>query len=721
MKRVTSRSNNEKIMISTIIPVYNAEKYLERTLDSVLNQENMRNIEVICVDDCSSDNSLNILRAYSEKDSRVKIVSNTTNVSAGACRNVGISMAKGQYVHFLDADDWLEPNAYISMYNCITKAKADICICLYNKYDNVTGEVTAPQFFSYDTGTTCTYEGHSKYFFNTSVVPWNKLYRAEFIKSNNIVFDSIICANDRTFYFDSITKASNIVFIKEQLINYRINNAESLVGQARVNHYDCHFKAFISSREKIFNSLNEEAKKLFIQTSIVDIISFYHKESFNEKMCIDICNFIKDFSEDIEYAVDLLRKHAIYAEIQLLRTLSIENINSMIPVVFATNNNYAPYMSVAIQSLISQASSSNKYHLYILYSDLDERYFNPILNMSTSNVEITFLDVNGKIEYEIQNLYSRAHYSKEMYYRILIPDIFRPYKKVLYLDCDIVVRKDVAELYNIDIEDNYLGGIINISSEQMCKYIKNQLHLPVNNYINSGILIINCNEFRDNYIKEKCFDLVRKNSSYVCPDQDILNLVCYQHIYYLDMKWNFQWGYSINDPAREDLIKIDNELLEKYLIAEKNHAILHFTSGIKAWNSPERKNAFIFWEYAKSNPFFVEILCKNTQKILSFAINNKQITSLRKDYMELSNRLNWNREERKRLIEENKSLLTVISLASGNDDKKNAKKATKVVTREILPEDECYYQLSEIRKSFSYKLGMFLTWIPRKLRALFRR
>ena len=131
-KRKQNKNNTNRVLISTIIPVFNAAEYLEQTLDSVLCQKNMDNIEIICVDDCSTDNSLEILKKYAKNDNRIKVITNEINRSAGACRNIGLEMAKGEYVHFLDADDWIEENSYITMYKCIHKANADICIFLYN-------------------------------------------------------------------------------------------------------------------------------------------------------------------------------------------------------------------------------------------------------------------------------------------------------------------------------------------------------------------------------------------------------------------------------------------------------------------------------------------------------------------------------------------------------------------------------------------------------------
>lgn len=125
---------NKNILISVIIPIYNAELYLQKCLDSVVNQT-LKDIEVICVDDGSTDNSVDIIKKYMMSDSRIKLFQQS-NKGAGAARNYGLKYAIGKYVHFLDSDDWLDLSAYEKTHNVIEETKSDICIFLYTRYDN---------------------------------------------------------------------------------------------------------------------------------------------------------------------------------------------------------------------------------------------------------------------------------------------------------------------------------------------------------------------------------------------------------------------------------------------------------------------------------------------------------------------------------------------------------------------------------------------------------
>lgn len=124
------------ISVSVIIPVFNAEKYLSQCLDSIVNQT-LTNIEIICVDDGSTDTSFQILKEYEEKDSRV-IVLSKSNAGAGTARNEGLKIAKGKYLSFLDADDFFERNMLECAYGKAEQDNADICIFESDLYDVVT-------------------------------------------------------------------------------------------------------------------------------------------------------------------------------------------------------------------------------------------------------------------------------------------------------------------------------------------------------------------------------------------------------------------------------------------------------------------------------------------------------------------------------------------------------------------------------------------------------
>lgn len=128
------------VKVSVIIPVYNAERHINQCLDSLLNQS-LKEIEVICVDDGSTDSSVQIIKEYTEKDGRVKLVQQK-NSYAGVARNNGMQIAAGEYMMFLDSDDFFEADMLLEMYEKAVADEADVCLCSARKYNDKTGEYT---------------------------------------------------------------------------------------------------------------------------------------------------------------------------------------------------------------------------------------------------------------------------------------------------------------------------------------------------------------------------------------------------------------------------------------------------------------------------------------------------------------------------------------------------------------------------------------------------
>ncbi len=183
---------SETPLVSVIIPVYNAEKYLRECLDSVINQT-LTEIEIICVDDGSTDSSLNILREYEAKDRRFRVLTQK-NQFAGVARNNGMAIAKGTFFAFLDADDYYTPDALGVLYSLAEQHSLDIIKASF--FNLETGEKPYDTQYSTNTRTNSniyyrilSFPENLKDLIFVADVAWNGLYRASFIKHNNIVFN----------------------------------------------------------------------------------------------------------------------------------------------------------------------------------------------------------------------------------------------------------------------------------------------------------------------------------------------------------------------------------------------------------------------------------------------------------------------------------------------------------------------------------------------------
>ena len=218
-------------IVSVIIPSYNAADYIAQTLESVLAQT-LTDIEVIVVDDGSTDNTRNIVADFANKDPRLTLVEQA-NQFAGVARNNGMSKARGKYLYFLDADDYVESNALEELVNAIEQHGADIAIAKSEGFDNTTGDTWtidgALNGVDFDRPI-----AHAEYcdrLFQSFIGwPWDKLFRKEFIDKTALTFQPLRTTNDALFVFCALALADTIVCLDSVLFHHRTNNKNSLEG-----------------------------------------------------------------------------------------------------------------------------------------------------------------------------------------------------------------------------------------------------------------------------------------------------------------------------------------------------------------------------------------------------------------------------------------------------------------------------------------------------------
>ena len=218
-------------IVSVIIPSYNAADYITQTLESVLAQT-LTDIEVIVVDDGSTDNTRNILADFANKDPRLMLVEQA-NQFAGVARNNGMSKAQGKYLYFLDADDYIETTTLEELVDAIEQHEADIAIAKSEGFDNTTGDTWtidgALNGMDFDRPIS-----HAEYcdrlFQNFIGWPWDKLFRKEFIDRTGLKFQPLRTTNDALFVFCALALADTIVCLDSMLFHHRTNNKNSLEG-----------------------------------------------------------------------------------------------------------------------------------------------------------------------------------------------------------------------------------------------------------------------------------------------------------------------------------------------------------------------------------------------------------------------------------------------------------------------------------------------------------
>lgn len=219
--------------VSVVIPVYNAAKYVEQCINSILEQTFI-DFELILVDDGSTDGSLEIGRRYTTKDTRVKLIEQAHS-NAGEARNLGLLQAKGKYITFLDSDDFFEIDLLEKEYIQIIKDDADVCACNGNQYNDRSGEYEDVDFFLIreylPDNIPFSMEDCPDHIFQIIATgPWVRMYRLDFIRKNNLTYQSIVRGNDVFFSNMALALAGRITVVDEILIHHRVgltNNLQS--------------------------------------------------------------------------------------------------------------------------------------------------------------------------------------------------------------------------------------------------------------------------------------------------------------------------------------------------------------------------------------------------------------------------------------------------------------------------------------------------------------
>lgn len=266
-----------------------------------------------------------------------------------------------------------------------------------------------------------------------------------------------------------------------------------------------------------------------------------------------------------------------------------------IPIFYAIDDGYAKFVAVSIKSLIMNANNNYNYDINVIYENLSEENAKKLKSLETDNVKIILTEMNQNLSMITDKLGNRLReytFTLTIFFRLFIPVMFPKYDKCIYIDADTVIPGDISSLYNEDLGNNYLGCIVDKSTndnEILASYFEKVVGIPRDKYINSGVLLMNSKKLRELKIDEKFLDLYTKYGfDVIAPDQDYINSMCYGHIKYLSDIYD-----AMPNP--------NNKEVEKPVI-------IHYNLFLKPWQYENVQYYDYFWKYAKFTPYYDEIL-----------------------------------------------------------------------------------------------------------------
>ena len=264
--------------------------------------------------------------------------------------------------------------------------------------------------------------------------------------------------------------------------------------------------------------------------------------------------------------------------------------NTVIPIFMAVDNNYIPFLGVALKSIIDNVSQQNRYEIKVLYTSVTEENKKKIEEYQTENVGIEFVNLSYKLQEIQEKLYTRNYFSNTTYFRLFIPELYPDYDKAVYIDSDTITLVDIARLYNTEMGDNLIAGIPD-GAVQAIPIFQDYVEKVVgvsnyNNYFNAGIIVMNLKALREYKFQEKFLYMLEKIKFEVAQDQDYLNRLCKGRVKLLGFEWNRM-------PAMGE--------------QEGELNIIHYNLGCKPWYFDNVLYQEHFWKYAEKTRFYAQI------------------------------------------------------------------------------------------------------------------
>lgn len=265
----------------------------------------------------------------------------------------------------------------------------------------------------------------------------------------------------------------------------------------------------------------------------------------------------------------------------------------IIPIFYACDDNFVKYMIVSLHSMIKNASKEYEYRIHVLHTNISAEMQERMQKLENEQFTVRFEDVSGYLESISDLLPLRHYYTKTTYFRLFIAEMFPQYEKAIYIDSDTIVTGDISKLYENELGDFLIGACHEQAMVQVDvygTYAERVVGVSRDQFFNAGLLLINAKRWRETELFDRFLYHLNEYDFVVTQDEDYLNLICKDRVFWLDQRWNtslidgFVYPYDIKDAY-----------------------ILHYIMVNKPWHYRNCRGADIFWSYASETSVYGEL------------------------------------------------------------------------------------------------------------------
>lgn len=580
--------NKKTPKISVVMSTYNRAGYVKEAIESILNQT-YKDFEFIIIDDCSTDNTSEVIQSYVDKDDRIVFIRNEKNMDYNYNLRRGFDLARGEYIARMDDDDISLPTRFEKQ------------VTFLDQHNDITVLGTFIETFGESVLETWVKDTDPDIlailmnFFNPMCHP-SVMIRKSFLREHNLNYSpKELYAEEYHLWKEIILHGGKLANLDEVLLRYRCHKKS--VTQKRDTS-----KIQAETAKRVSYSLLGRffKNKKDIKYVLRQIIPYPFSNNSPKKL-ESVLTFIK---QNDKLNIISEKAYSKFYEKYCGKPCTME-------IFFAADNKFSQHLCVAMTSILVNSLSVENFNFYILdggISDKNKAKINTVKKIKNCNIE--FIKVEDNLFKKCPITSSCQHISKQTYYRYIIPLLKPKLDKCFYLDCDIIAKDSMNAFWNINLNDNYIAAVeeLYVGSNEDAK------RLNLDTVFNAGTMLVNLKKWNDDNITEKLFsntDILLKEDKIIWVDQDVLNYTFNNKVKFVSPCFNLQCN-AFYDGSFSKYTQKEMEF------AKSLPAIIHFNSCSKPWN---KKCTHPLWKeyykYLKLSPYKNEYYKYKFKKILT--------------------------------------------------------------------------------------------------------